>query len=75
MYNPRYNRVLAGTALALILALPLAGMAAKNDDQPTAAAAATPAATPAEPAAAQPATPARMSYKKIQRHRRRPRPT
>ena len=58
MYNPRYNRVLAGTALALILALPLAGMAAKNDDQPTAAAAATPAATPAEPAAAQPATPA-----------------
>jgi murein L,D-transpeptidase YcbB/YkuD len=58
MYNPRYNRVLAGTALALILALPLAGMAAKNDDQPTAAPAAAPAATPAEPAATQPATPA-----------------
>jgi murein L,D-transpeptidase YcbB/YkuD len=57
MYNLRYNRVLAGTALALILALPLAGLAAKNDDQP-ATPTATPAATPAEPAATQPATPA-----------------
>lgn len=47
MYNPRYNRVLAGTALALILALPLAGMAAKSNEPPSAApAAATPAATP-----------------------------
>ena len=53
MYNPRYNRVLAGTALALILALPLAGMAAKNDEQPAAPVAANPAAAPAEPAATQ----------------------
>jgi L,D-transpeptidase YcbB len=55
MYNHRYNRILAGTALALILALPLAGLA-KNDDP---AAAAPTAATPSvAPAAATPAEPA-----------------
>ncbi len=67
MYNPRYNRVLASTALALILAVPLAGMAAKNDEQgaaaptsamPNASPAATPAATPAETSTATPAEPA-----------------
>jgi murein L,D-transpeptidase YcbB/YkuD len=57
MYNPRYNRILASTALALILALPLVGMA--KDDNPPAAArmSATPAATPAEQAST-PAAPA-----------------
>ncbi|HEY6993405.1 MAG TPA: L,D-transpeptidase family protein [Xanthobacteraceae bacterium] len=54
MYNPRYNRILAGTALALILAVPLAGMAAKNDEPAAAPASAPPAATPAEPAATPP---------------------
>jgi murein L,D-transpeptidase YcbB/YkuD len=61
MRNPRYNRViLASTALALILAIPLVGMA-KNDN-PLAAApnsqlAAAPAAAPAEQAST-PAAPA-----------------
>jgi murein L,D-transpeptidase YcbB/YkuD len=66
MSNPRH--ILASTALALVLAIPLGGMAAKNDEQrdaaltsatpnvtPVAIPAATPVATPAERAAPQPA--------------------
>jgi hypothetical protein len=49
MYNPRYNGILASTALALILAAPLLSTA-KNDEQPAAAPLAT---TPAEPALTQ----------------------
>ncbi|HEY6704424.1 MAG TPA: hypothetical protein VI010_10020, partial [Xanthobacteraceae bacterium] len=50
MHNPRYNRViLASTALALIMAIPLVGRA-KNDSQ---IATAPMAATPAEQAAPQ----------------------
>jgi murein L,D-transpeptidase YcbB/YkuD len=60
MYNSRYNRILAGTALALILAIPLAGLA-KNDDPaaaPTAApAAATPSALPVAAPVTEPAVP------------------
>jgi murein L,D-transpeptidase YcbB/YkuD len=55
MSKLRYDRILASTALALILAVPLAGMA-KNDNPPaaapTAATAAEPALTPAAPATA-----------------------
>ncbi len=58
MYNPRYNRILASTALAVILAAPLAVMAKNNSqvaDVPMGAApSALPvAATPAEQAPAQ----------------------
>ena len=57
MHNPRNNRILASTALALILAIPLGSMA-KNDNPPAAApVSATPAATlaamPAEQASTQ----------------------
>ena len=57
MHNPRNNRILASTALALILAIPLGSMA-KNENPPAAApvaatAAATLAATPAEQASTQ----------------------
>jgi murein L,D-transpeptidase YcbB/YkuD len=60
MHNPRYNRViLASTALALIMAIPLVGMA-KNDSQiataPMAAAPAEQAAPQAAPATATPAS-------------------
>jgi murein L,D-transpeptidase YcbB/YkuD len=59
MHNPRYNRViLASTALALIMAIPLVGMA-KNDSQiATAPMAATPAEQAAPQAAPATATPA-----------------
>ena len=53
MYNPRYNRTLASTALALILAVPLVSVG-KNDNPPAAAPmSVTPAATPAEQASTQ----------------------
>ena len=57
MYHPRNNRILASTALALILAIPLGSMA-KNDNPPAAASvSATPdaalAATSAEQASTQ----------------------
>jgi murein L,D-transpeptidase YcbB/YkuD len=59
MHNPRYNRViLASTALALIMAIPLVGRA-KNDSQiATAPMAATPAEQAAPQAAPATATPA-----------------
>ena len=55
MHNPRYNRrILASTALALVLAVPLVSMA-KNDDPsaPAAPNSVIPAATPAEQASTQ----------------------
>jgi murein L,D-transpeptidase YcbB/YkuD len=53
MRNPRYNRViLASTALALILAIPLVGMA-KNDNPLAAVPMAATAAAPAEQASTQ----------------------
>ena len=53
MHNPRYNRViLASTALALILAIPLVGMA-KNDNPLAAAPVAAPAAALVEQASPQ----------------------
>ncbi len=58
MHNPRNNRILASTALALILAIPLGSMA-KNENPPAAApVAATPAVTPAATLAAMTAEPA-----------------
>ena len=56
MYNPRNNRILASTALALILAIPLGSMA-KNDNPPAAApVSATPDAALAATAAEQAST-------------------
>ena len=55
MHNPRYNRrILASTALALVLAVPLVSVA-KNDDPsvPAAPNSVIPAATPAEQASTQ----------------------
>jgi murein L,D-transpeptidase YcbB/YkuD len=59
MHNPRYNRViLASTALALIMAIPLVGMAKNGSQIATAPMAATPAEQAAPQAAPATATPA-----------------